>query len=205
MISVEEKLRVFTQYLLNKERKWGKDIINEAKEKQEELVENSNAKIMKEKRSIEERSYHMIFRDKNKIIAEGKNKAKVVELEEKNKILMNFNTLIKDKALDYIDKDVYNKYLSDCVNKIPEIFKEKKELILYTKEEDSLIVKGFIETKLPEYSVDYRIEQKDFIGGMTVEDINNRIYFDFTIDNLIKTNYKLVGMTLNGFMEKQVN
>ena len=205
MISVEEKLQVFTQYLLNKQRKMGKEIINAAKEEKQQLEENSLLKITKEKRAIEERGKHMIFRDKNKIIAEGKNKAKTLELEEKNRILLDFNQLILEKSREYLTKDIYNDYLNRCVDYIPEVFKEKKDLIIFSNEWEQAQIKQLIEKKLSDYSIEYRCQLKDVIGGMIVEDAESRIHTDFTVDNLIKTNYKLIGMTLNGFMEKQVN
>ncbi|WP_158308587.1 hypothetical protein [Eubacterium callanderi] len=44
MISVEEKLGVFTQYLLRKQREWGKQTINTAKDKKLEMVKASGEK-----------------------------------------------------------------------------------------------------------------------------------------------------------------
>jgi len=205
MISIEEKLQVFTQYLLKKERKWGKELINEAKEKQQEMLEASKLKINKEKRAVEERSYYTIFRDKNKIIAEGKNRAKILELEEKNRILIDFNQLILEKAKEYLTKDVYITYLKGCVDEIPELFKEHKALIVFASEGDLPMIKGYFEEKLANYSVDYRPASKNIIGGLIVEDADIRIHCDFSIDNLIKSNYKRIGMTLNEFMEKQVS
>lgn len=202
MISIEEKLQVFTQYLLEKERKWGKETINEAKEKQQEMLEASKVKIIKEKRAMEEHSYHTIFRDKNKIIAEGKNRAKILELEEKNRILIDFNQLIREKAKEYVAKEVYTTYLKSCVDEIPKVFKEHKDLIVFARKEDLPDIKKYFEEKLANDSIEYRSEPKNIIGGLIVEDAGVRIHCDFTIDNLIKTNYKRIGMMLNEFMEK---
>lgn len=47
MISVEEKLGVFTQYLLRKQREWGKQTINTAKDKKLEMVKASGEKSRK--------------------------------------------------------------------------------------------------------------------------------------------------------------
>lgn len=205
MISVEEKLRVFTQYLLSKERKWGKDIIYDAKDKKKALLVDSEEKIKKEKRAIEERSYHTIFRDKNKIIAEGKNKAKTLELEEKNRILMDFNQLIREKASDYLSHEVYNDYLQDCVAQIHQVFAGKNNIVVFVREGDFKQLKTIIDQQLTDFNVEYRQECTDCIGGFIAEDAEGRLHCDFTVENLIKSNYKLIGMTLNGFMEKQVS
>lgn len=204
MISVEEKLRVFTQYILSKERKWGKEIIYDAKEKRDVLLKDSQEKINKEKKSIEERSYHTIFRDKNKIIAEGKNKAKTLELEEKKRILLDFNRIIREKARDYLTAEVYDHYLRDCITQIPQVFESKKELVVFVNEADFGKIKDLIEEQLDGYAVTYQKGCQDSIGGFIVEDIKASLHCDFTVESLIKSNYKLIGMTLNGFMEKQV-
>jgi vacuolar-type H+-ATPase subunit E/Vma4 len=204
MISVEEKLRVFTQYILSKERKWGKDIIYEAKEKRDALLEDSWEKIRKEKRSVEERSYHTIFRDKNKIIAEGKNKAKALELEEKKRILLDFNQIIREKARAYLTEEVYERYLRDCIAQIPQVFKSKKELVVFVNERDYEQIKNLIDEQLDGYAVNYHKNCQDCIGGFIIEDEEVSLHCDFTVESLIKSNYKLIGMTLNGFMEKQV-
>lgn len=204
MISVEEKLRVFTQYLLNKERKWGKEIIYEAKEKKKALLVDSEEKIRKEKRSIEERSYHTIFRDKNKIIAEGKNMAKTLELEERNRILLDFNQLIRKQAGEYLTEAVYTSYLRECIRQIPQVFGSKRGLVVLVNERDYDKVKAIIEEELDGYAVEYHQDCQECIGGFIAEDAEGRIHSDFTVENLIKSNYKLIGMTLNGFMEKQV-
>jgi vacuolar-type H+-ATPase subunit E/Vma4 len=205
MISVEEKLRVFSQYLLNKERSWGKGIITDVKNKQKELLESSRQKIEKEKTAIEERNKHTIFRDRNKIIAEGKNKAKTMELEEKNRILTDFKQLIFTQAKAFLTKPVYSDYLSSCVSGIPDLFEGKKELIIFVNERDLPEVMGLVNDLLKGYSIEYRNNTTDIIGGIIVEDAEKRIYCDFSVENLINTNYKFIGMTLNEFMEKQVN
>lgn len=205
MISVEEKLRVFSQYLLNKERSWGKGIIAEVKNKQKELLEASRQKIATEQTAIEERNKQTIFRDRNKIIAEGKNRAKTMELEEKNRILTDFKQLILTQAQAFLTKPVYRDYLSACVSGIPDLFAEKKELIIFVNERDLPEVTRLVNDLLKGYAIEYQSNTTGSIGGIIVEDAKKRIYCDFSVENLINTNYKFIGMTLNEFMEKQVN
>jgi len=205
MISVEEKLRVFSQYLLNKERTRGKSIIEDVNNKQKELQEVSKQKIEKVKKDIEEHNKKIIFRDKNKLISEGKNRAKTLELEEKNHILIDFNQLIIAKAKEFVVKDVYHDYLRNCITGIPEIFGKKRELIVFVNKRDLDQIKALINDQLNDYSVEYRKEIKNTIGGIVVEDAESRMHCDFSVENLINTKYKFIGMTLNEFMEKQVS
>ncbi|MDO4288377.1 MAG: V-type ATP synthase subunit E [Eubacterium sp.] len=204
MISVEEKLGVFRQYLLGKQREWGKKTINAAKDTSRELVESSEEKIAEEKRSVEERSYHVIYRDKNKIIAQGKNKAKADLLEERSRILEDFKETILKEAESYVGTDIYHGYLDSCLAKVPAILGDKKEIILYTREGDRDYVQKKSAELLSDYSCDFEALPAEHIGGLMVRDKDHRINCDFSVENLIADNYKLIGMRLNEVMEKQV-
>ncbi len=206
MISIEEKMRVFSQYLINKERSWGKEIINDAKAKQKELAENSEKLIQREKKAIEEQSYRQIYRDKNKIIAEGKNKAKSLQLAQKKLMLEDFNDLILDRANEMVTGDLYENYLRSSMDKIKTIFTDRKKLTIKANLKDMELIKALASEKLDDYTIDYQeITKNGFIRGMIVEDDESRIQSDFSMKNTIQSNYKLIGMTLNGFMKKQVN
>ncbi|MEF9918008.1 MAG: V-type ATP synthase subunit E family protein [Eubacterium sp.] len=204
MISVEEKLGVFTQYLLKKQREWGKQTINAAKDKRLVMVDESTQKLSEEKRNIEERSYHVIFRDKNKIIAQGKNIAKTQFLEERSKILVDFNQTILEEAKNYIGTETYQNYLIRCIHKIPEIFGERKDLVIFAKEDDKTLIQKNGATLLKNYTIRIDTLPEGTIGGIVVRDKENRINCDFTVENLIRDHYKLIGMRLNEVMEKQV-
>lgn len=204
MISVEEKLGVFTQYLLRKQREWGKQTINTAKDKKLEMVKASSEKIKEEKRSIEERGYHVIFRDKNKIIAQGKNTAKAELLEERSRILEDFKQAVLEEAKNYVGTEIYRGYLVKCLEKVPNILRDRKDIIIFVNDPDSAFVKQNASRVLPDYTITFDVLPAGTIGGIVVRDTDNRINCDFTVENLVRTNYKTIGMRLNEVMEKQV-
>ena len=205
MISVEEKLGVFKQYLLKKQREWGKETINAARQETAELEKALAAKIKEDKHSIEERNYHVIFRDRNKIIAQGKNAAKTAELEERNRILSDFGQTIFETAKDYVGSDVYKAYLEKCVANIPNILGNRKEIRIFVNDGDMAVVKKAAATTLSDYTIEYDAFHAGTIGGIVARDKDNRINCDYTVENLILSNKKIVGMRLNEVMEKQVD
>lgn len=204
MISVEQKLSVFTQYLLKKQRETGKEIIDAAKEKKAAAIEAAEERLKNEKRNIEERNYHVIFRDKNKIIAQGKNVSKNNLLEQRSIILEDFKQTILNEARDYIGTPIYNAYLEKCLKKVPGIFGNRKELILFCIPEDRKIVQVLATQCLPDYNLSFEDTPKSVIGGIIVRDVDNRINCDFSMANLVRDNNKYVGMKLSEIMDKQV-
>ena len=204
MISVEEKLGVFRQYLLGKQREWGKQTINAAKDASRELTESTEEKIMQDKHNVEERGYHVIYRDKNKILAQGKNKAKADLLEEHSRILEDFKETILKEAESYMGTETYLDYLERCLKKVPSILGNRKEIILYTKEADREYVEKKCGEILEDYDCVFDVLPEINIGGLMVRDKDHRINCDFTVENLIADNYKLIGMRLNEMIEEQV-
>ena len=202
MISVEQKLSVFTQYLLKKQKDSGKEIIDSAKEKRDQMVKTSEEKIKKEKHNIEERNYQVIFRDKNKIIAQGKNVAKNAFLEQHNTLFEDFKQTIWKVADTYVGTDDYNHYLEKCVKKIPDTFDSCKDIIIFSTSKDQKVVQNLILQYLSDYNVTYKEIDDELVGGIIIRDAENRINCDFSIANLIRDNSKFIGMKLNEIMGK---
>lgn len=94
--------------------------------------------------------------------------------------------------------------MRDCIAQIPQVFESKKELVVFVNERDYEQIKNLIDEQLDGYAVNYHKNCQECIGGFIVEDEEVSLHCDFTVESLIKSNYKLIGMTLNGFMEKQV-
>lgn len=204
MITVEEKLSIFTQYLLRKQRELGQEKIGEAKDKCQALIKLSNDKIAKDKRSIEERNYHVIFRDKNKIIAQGKNNAKNSRLALRSCLLDDFKKTIVNEAKSYFESDLYKEYLKKCIQRVPEILGEHEGLIIAVHDADLEIVKTYAESFLENYQVAFVELDPLITGGIKVKDSEEQISCDFTIENLVRENNKLIGLRLEEIIEKQV-
>ncbi len=201
MISVEEKLAVFTQYLLKKQRDAGKVTIDAAKEKREVLLKEAEEKLNEDRRNIEERNYHVIYRDKNKIIADGKNTSKNKLLEQRCRILDDFKDTILDISKDYVGTPEYNEYLDHCLQKIPENFNDIKNIRIFALKEDRDFLKKEVARILPDYTVTFENASGLIRGGLIVRDGQNRLNCDFTINNLIRDNSRFIGMRLNEMMD----
>lgn len=205
MISVQEKLSVFSQYLLEKQRKAGKETIDNAKAERDRLLAESAERIKCEVNSAEERSYRVIFRDQNKIVAQGKSTAKNSYLAERTEIYDDFMETILEESKAYLGTALYQDYLRKCIAKIPGILPETKEIIIYVGEADAAFVKKEAAAVLGDYTIEYRPTDETIIGGIIARDRDERVNADFTLRNLISENKKLIGMRFSKTMEAQVN
>ncbi len=202
MISIEEKLSVFEQYLIKKQQDAQKDTIELSEKNRKAQLSTAENRLEVEKRSIEEHSYHVIFRDKNKIIADGKNRAKDMTLTTKKEIVNDFNKTLLIRAKDFVGSQIYENYLIRMINEIPMIYENKKKLIVYTLPSDRNFVKQTFQRFLPDFQCDFRDMNVNKQCGMIVTDEEEMFFCDMTIGKLIEENQKKIGLMLMQLLSK---
>lgn len=202
MISVEDKVSVFSQYLLKNQRSKGKKIISDAKRNSDDQMKQAEIQLKQDKKRIQNHNENVIFRDKNKIIAEGKNGAKNELLKAQSDILADFKKTILSISKDYLGTPVYQNYLMKCINQIPMIFEDTTErLIFYTLPDDRDYIKKVTDEFLKKYNVSFENLDSIYQGGFIVKDAQDRMHSNFTISELIKENSKLIGHVLSTAMQ----
>ena len=202
MISIEEKLSVFEQYLIKKQQDAQKNTIELSEKNRKAQLSTAENRLEVEKRSIEEHGYHVIFRDKNKIIADGKNRAKDMTLTTKKEIVNDFNKTLLIRAKDFVGSQIYENYLIRMISEIPMIYENKKKLIVYTLPSDRNFVKQTFQRFLPDFQCDFRDMNVNKQCGMIVNDEEEMFFCDMTIGKLIEENQKKIGLMLMQLLSK---
>ena len=197
MISIEEKLSVFEQYLIKKQQDTQKDTLEVSRKNREAQLLTAKNRLEDEKRSIEEHSYHVIFRDKNKIIADGKNRAKDLTLSTKKAIINDFNKTLLKRSKNFVGSQIYENYLIRVINEIPMAFNEStKKLIAYSLPSDRDFVKQTFQRFLPDYQCEYRDLNANKQCGIIVTDEEETFFCDMSIEKLVEDNQKKIGLML---------
>lgn len=203
MISVEEKLDVFTQYLLEEKQKEADALIAKAAQQQNEKKTAAEKSLQNEKRALEEHNYQVIARDANRYVAQGKSIAKELRLNQIKIIREDFEIVLHNRAVDFVENNVlYAKYLKKCVDEIPNYLNDQKTLIIFVRDQDRDILSSLLSDG---YHLTIRALPPEAIGGIIVRDADNRINCDFSVSGLIKDNAKFVNLLLDQFMKQQVD
>ncbi|MBS3994188.1 MAG: hypothetical protein KGZ33_00210, partial [Alkaliphilus sp.] len=136
MITIEEKLNVFTKLILE-------DIQKEYEEKHQAISKENNARIEKYKISLEERKTHIV----DELVRKGKNeKNKLISqasLDKKRRILNKkqgfINKILDDlqnEAIKFTDSSEYEVFLAKILSESLSNFKEERTLRIIVSKKD---------------------------------------------------------------------
>lgn len=201
MITVEEKLDVFTKLVLEKVQK-------EYEEKRREIEERNNKVIRKHRLEINEKAQRIVKNmvgrgeiQKNRVLSRAKVESKRVVLSKKEELLEKLVKNIQVKAGQFTYEDNYRGYLENCLSEVLSNLKNKEPIILFLTDKDrskheKLIIdivkqKGFDTDKVQIQSLDTRL-----IGGVIAIDQEKTIKVDCSIKTKIEDNRNLIGQIL---------
>ncbi len=201
MISVQEKLNVYRQYLLRKLTVKHEQVITDAKEKAADSIHTADVKLAEQKKAIEDRSERVAFRDGTKIVAEGKTYAKNALLSLKREEEDQFVQDIIELAQRYLGTPLYNGYLKNCVDDLAQSGLPVQRLTVFIRPEDQEVFLQDAKTALPGFTFDFQTPESAFVGGFIVQDTDGRVNYDYSIRNLIADHRKYIGVELRKAMK----
>lgn len=199
MYSVEEKLAVFSGFLLEQQQKEAEKLIRSAEAQRDEKIRSAEQALEKEKQAIEDHSYQNIFRDTNRAIAAGKSSAKEMRLFQEKAIRDDFEHTLIAKAEDYIaGSPLYLSYLQRCSEKLFELFPGVAQLMVSCRPQDRDRIRSFVD---PSIELVFEDSDQEVIGGMIVRDGSNRFSCDFSVAALIRDHEAEISLALGRLMK----
>lgn len=195
MITVEEKLKLFTKLVYDKIEKENQteidkynseygNIIDEKKNEFEKQAEKMNSEKMKE-----------IDKKKNQIISRAKVEEQKLLLQKKKEIFDEAVEEIKNYSKEFTDSEDYKKLLLKNLKESMEDLKESKNISFYVIERDRDKFKNIIVEMYPD--TNFKIDVDDnLIGGFTVQDEDNNIKIDMSLMSKIESSKEVIGEKL---------
>lgn len=208
MITVEEKLDVFTKLVLEKVQKEYEEKKKEIDERNNEIIHNHKSEISEKADKIVE---NMVTRgeiQKNGLISRAKVEGKRVVLSKKEELLEKLINNIEAKAVQFTYEDGYKDYIENSLSVVLQNLKNKESIILLFTDRDrskyeELIVNivkknGFDTEKVEVQSLDPRL-----IGGVIAIDQEKTIKVDCSIKTKIEDNRNLIGQILYDALDRE--
>ena len=202
MVTIEQKLLLFSK-LLNQ------SMDKKFEEELKELESQYNEKILKSKEAVDN-EVHSI-EEKAKIGNETKRtqslsksrvslKKEIMSLNEKYYKI--FISKLKEKLISFVQSDNYKTYLYNLITKLNEELLESeniKNIIIYINKYDYDKYVEFIRQEIIKKNRDINIEFKMsdmIIGGLIVENPENKFKVDLTIDAVLEDNKSYIMQSL---------
>lgn len=202
MDQIQEKIEIFADHIKSRQKKAGKTLVAEEQKKQHIKLEEAESALQKEKRGMEERNYQVIYRDTNRLIAQGVKEAKEERLRLNAVLRDDFSKNLLKTAAAFQESDIYQSYLTMSVQSIPNLFGEYRDLIVTISESDREVMAHLTDQYLDRYRVTLKTsDSADAVyGGFTVCDADAHFLCDFSLAHLISREQKYIGKRLSELM-----
>ncbi|WZL73472.1 V-type ATP synthase subunit E [Clostridiaceae bacterium 35-E11] len=207
MVTIEEKLGIFTKLVLDKVQHEFDEELQEINRNNTERIQAHQARLEKEREKTIKEMTKKAEVEKNKMISKA-------HLDQKRKILFKRQEILekqiqnlKKKALLFTDTEEYKIHLKKQLREILTNLSNEKAIILYLTHKDMTKHKVFLLQEARNYGFDgINIEVspagEEIIGGMIGVNQSRTLKIDASILSKIEENRQLIGKKLYDALKK---
>lgn len=195
MVTIEEKIKLFSKVVFDKVQKENQQEIDKFNKEYGSLLEKKKAEAKANADKMYEDGAKKVDKQKSQIISKARVDEKKLVLEQKNKI---FDEAI-DEITEYSKKYLANEnYKSDFLNSLKEAFSDlnvNDDTCLYVTSDDADKMKNEVLNLFPDRKIDFKVND-DIIGGFILEDKTINTRMDMSFVNRIDDAKELIGEKL---------
>lgn len=201
MISVQEKLNIYRQFLGQQSQEEHDSVIGQAEQRAADEKAAAEVKIAEQEAAIRDHLVRIENRDAIKIVSEGKSYVKDARLRLQKQLTEEFEQEILKLAEDYYGTRAYYDYIKNCVQGLGRAHLAPQELTISIRPEDEHVFLEYAREYLPGFTFKFVPPEKNSYGGFTATDKDGRVNYDFTVYNLVQSNRKYIGLELRKAMK----
>lgn len=200
MITVEDKIKTFSNYVYEKEIKKSYKLIHEIENMNNEILDNKQKDVDTKCLELKKRMDEKIKNDTQKIISNVNLQTKEKLLNLKRDLLNDFKQEINISLLNFTQSDAYYDYFCNLLDSSKEYFSLSKKMKIYLVSKDITIFQDEI---LKRYNnVEIFEMDNDNIGGFIIESPTTNERMDFSIKRKVKDWNNEIGLVLYEALEK---
>lgn len=200
MVTVEEKLKLFSKIVFDKVEKKNKSELSEYANKHENLINDKTSEFEKQANVMLEKGMNEIDREKVLIISKAKMNEKKLILKTKNNLLNELLISLAEQLKTFVDTDSYKKLFIDEIYKASSVLKDSSEIIIELTAKDKERFKDEIKKAFKNSSLSLK-ENDDLIGGFFAIDVKNDVKVDFSLMNKIDMSREYAGEQLFNLLQ----
>ena len=207
MITIEEKLNVFSKLVCEGERHKANEQIEKKQKHNDEIIKKHYENSIKKAEEIEQKRNFKANNKKKEIIARASMEVKKKIFRKKSELLNRLEKEVEDKAIEFVKTNEYELFLLNKLSKILLTIKEKENNSIYlTKKdldryEDKIIEKldslGNQKNKVILGKLD-----DNKIGGLVLINHDKNVRIDLSIKTILEESKDLIGKILYSSLEE---
>lgn len=195
MITVEEKLKLFTKLVYDKIEKENQNEIDKYNKEYGNIIDEKKKEFEKQAEKMSSEKMKEIDKKKNQIISKAKVEEQKLLLQKKKEIFDEATEEIKNYSKEFTNSEDYKELFLKSLKESMENLKESKNISFYVTEKDRDKFKNIITEMYPDKN--FKIDVDDsLIGGFTVQDEDNNIKIDMSIMSKIESSKEVIGEKL---------
>jgi len=189
MVTIEEKIKLFTELIYQKLEKENQEEINKFNEMYSNILNQKKKEFEDYINNLKEEKIRRLKDDTQKIISKAKYDQKKIVLRKRQEIFESFINDIKIKLKDFVSTENYKKWVNKSFDDaIKNIF--DNEFSITTTGQTLNILKD----KIDGLKINIIIDES-LIGGFILED-NNKVRLDYSINSIVEGNRERIGLIL---------
>lgn len=196
MTTIEDKINLFSKIIYDKLNEEKEEKLKQFNEEAQARIESEKENIEKNKKNLQREIMKKSNTKANEIIAKENLKKQREILALKDKLVKSTLDEVKEKLFTYVSSEEYKNYFLGLLQKTLSEVEEGRYFIILL-ERDKERFKSEIEEVIKKYngkSVEIKISQEDFIGGIILKDFEGKFKVDNSLYSKLEESKEIIGI-----------
>lgn len=204
MITVNDKLKLFTKRIIDRQQEAYDDKVDALESKMVEELKERKQMLEKDRKKYEQSLLKGVVNEKAQRLSNARSEQKRRLLLKRKEMIDELLDGVRDYTTAFVDSENYLEYLNQIIEKNIEMIKGLGSFVLFVSEKD-YAKKAEIQALFKAHELSCLATQplkKRMIGGFILvrEDRTSRL--DFTLDAVIEDNKKYMGQLIYNMLEE---
>ena len=207
MITVNDKIKLFTKRVLEtKQNEYDKKVL-ELEEKMVYELEDRKKNLVSEREKYEKMLLKGIKSEHVSRLSNARSEKKRRLLLKRKEMMDSLLDGVTEYTKEFVDTEEYENYLYKIIKTNIGIIKTMGEMTIHLRKEDSIKHQKKIETILLEENIktsefDFKIYEGRIIGGIIIMKLDKSSRIDMSLDSVIVDNREYMGQLIYELLEE---
>lgn len=204
MITVNDKLKLFTKRIIDRQQKEYDDKVHELEEKMIVELEERKQMLVRDRVKYEATLLKGIKTERSQRLSNARSERKRRLLLKRKEMIDVLLEGVKTYTLDFVETKDYEKYLKNMIKNHKEMIASMGEFELFVNERDMVYRNMFyiLFDELELNCVGIEMNPKRMLGGALIVKEDKSTRLDLSLDSVIEDNKKYMGQLIYDMLEE---
>ena len=204
MITVNDKLKLFTKRIIDRQQDEYDDKVQALEEKMVVDLEERKQMLVKDRTRYETSLLKGVKTERAQRLSNARSERKRRLLLKRKEMIDVLLTGVKDYTLEFVNTKEYETYLRKMIEKHQEMIRKMGSFIMFVHERDLIYKEMFIDLfdSLNLECTSVEVSEKRMLGGAILMKSDKTTRMDLSLDSVIEDNKKYMGQLIYDMLEE---